>query len=249
MDRKTGRKWQPQKALMTHEPAAPPETMQKRIPDSGAAPPRKRKPKREPWIMEREECAIVKSLPNTGCTTGLRNRAMLELMHRAGLRVGEVCGLLTRDIIGLEEGAQRGAARVIGKGDKERTVSLDAQTIHWMRRWNDVRRGRRFPGRTFFCTFNGKPVLTRYVQDLVRRMATKAAELGMIAPERALKITPHKFRHAFATENAEEGTDLVKIQAQLGHANVATTSIYAHAREGAMADVLARRPPDLPVDP
>lgn len=208
-----------------------------------------RKPKPQPWIMHREEAAIIKSLPNTGCPTGQRNRAMIELMHRAGLRCAEVCGLLTRDVHGLDEAqGVRPSLRVVGKGGKERTVSLDAQTIHWMRRWYDTRQGRRLTGRTFFVTLRGTLVSTRYVRQLVRRLAGRAARRGLIDPERATKISPHKFRHAFGSEMAEEGIDLVKIKEQLGHENLATTSIYLHARDGALAEDLAARAPDLPLD-
>ena len=199
--------------------------------------------------MHREEAAIIKSLPNTRCPTGRRNRAMLEVMHRAGLRVCEACRVLTRDITGLEEGdVGPPSLTVIGKGNKERRVSLDGQTIHWLRRWHDTRRERRIPGRTFFTTLKGTPVLTRYVQQLVRRLADRAVRRGMIPADRAAQITPHKFRHAFASEMADEGVDLVKIRDQLGHASISTTSIYLHARDGALATYMAARPADLPPD-
>lgn len=215
-------------------------------------PKRRRKPRPQLWIMTREECAVIKAMPNIHCATGLRNRAMMELMHRAGLRVSEACGMLSRDVLGIEEGdTVRPSARVLGKGAKWRTIGLDSTCVHWMRRWNDTRRGRRISGKTFCPTLKGGKISTRYIQDLFQRLRLRAAEMQIIPWERAQKITPHKLRHAFATEACEEmksPEDLARVRDQLGHSNIAITSIYTHVRDGAMADFLADRKPDLPLE-
>ena len=201
--------------------------------------PRKRRGRRLPWIMSREECAALKSMPNTRCPTGLRNRAMLELMHRAGLRVSEICSLRRRDIIW--EASQVQVRQ--GKGSKDRTGTTDSATIAWLRAWDS----RRHRGEFFFNTLAGGQVSTRYVQQMVSRIAAKAAKRGKIDPDRAERITPYKLRHAHATELIEEGAALPAIQQQLGHSNIAATSVYLHARPQALADHMAARTPDLPL--
>jgi len=246
------RQTMPGQRVMTHGMGHVAKNREVRSGDSDPPNARPRPEKRAIWIMSREECAIIKQLPNIHCASGLRNRAMMEMMHRTGLRVSEVCGLLSRDIIGIEEGdTVAAAARVLGKGSKWRTISLDIAAVHWMRRWNDTRRGRRISGTTFFPTLKGGRLSTRFIQDLVKRLRERAAEMELIPWERAKKITPHGFRHAFATEACEEletTDDLRKLQAQLGHALLATTSIYMHIRDGALSGFLSDRKPDLPLE-
>jgi integrase/recombinase XerD len=188
--------------------------------------------------MSREECAALKAMPNTRYPTALRNRVILEVMHRAGLRISEVCKLRRRDIIW-----ERGQLEVrAGKGNKDRTVTTDPATMAWLSAW-DSRRPR---GAFFFNTLKGTQLCTRYIGQMVRRMADRAVKRGKINADRAARITPHKLRHAHATELIEEGAALTAIQQQLGHANIAATSVYLHARPDALIDHMAGRPPDLP---
>lgn len=219
--------------------------------------PRKRVRRRLPWIMSREECKALKGLPNTRCASGLRWRAMLEVMHRGGLRVGEVCALRRRDIIW-----DRNQVEIRqGKGGKDRTVSLDAATMAWLRSWD----GRRPRGATFFNAVRkrsiggrpgsrnrkivevlGKPISPRQVQRKVRELAVKAAERGMMDPDRAALVTPHKLRHAYATERIEDGWPLTAVAKAMGHSDIATTGIYLHARPGDLDALAASLAPDLP---
>lgn len=208
-------------------------------------PPRKRRPKKLPWVMSRDECAALKSMPNTRCPTGLRNRAMLEVMHRGGLRVSEVCKLRRRDIVW-----ERCMIEVRdAKGAKDRTVTTDPATMAWLRAWDS----RRVRGEPFFNRVRRVPgekpggaLTTSAVQKTVRLLAGRAVRRGKIDADRAGRITPHKLRHAHATELIEEGASLTAIQQQLGHANIASTSIYLHARPGALVEHMAGRTPDLP---
>lgn len=203
--------------------------------------PRSRRNKSLPWLMSREECRALKSLPNIRCATGLRWRAMLELMHRGGLRVSEVCDLRRRDIIWESCKVEVRA----GKGGKDRTVSLDPTTMAWLQAW-DSRRPR---GETFFNSVRrpaGGRITPRQIERKVRALAGRAAAHGLIDLDRAKQITPHKFRHACATELIEDGAPLPAVQEQLGHANIATTGIYLHARPQALDAFMAARIPDLP---
>lgn len=202
---------------------------------------RKRKAKRLPWIMSREECAALKAMPNIRYPTALRNRAMLEVMHRAGLRVSEVCNLRRRDIVW--DRAQIEVRNA--KFNKDRTVTTDRATMAWLAAW-DSRRPR---GKTFFTTLAGGPVSVSYIEQMVRRMANRAVRKGKIDADRAGRITPHKLRHAHATELIEEGVPLTAIQQQLGHANIAATSVYLHARPEGLRAHMASRTADLPPAP
>ena len=171
--------------------------------------------KKLPVVLEKEEAEAILAQPNTGCPTGLRNRAILELMYRAGLRVSEVINLKPGDIrwgVGILEVRS-------GKGGKDRNVPVDSETLGWLRAWQGQRPGRR---QRFFTTLQGKPLSARYLQQLVKRLAHKA---GL---ERADQITPHVFRHSYATGLLNDGFTIREVQTLLGHSNVSTTQIYTH---------------------
>ncbi len=191
------------------------------------------RPKKLPEVLERHEVAAIKKQPNCRCPTGLRNRAILEVMHRAGLRVSEIIKLRRRDIKwSIRTLEVRG-----GKGGKDRPVTIEDVALAWLRAWD----AQRPTGSTFFTTLAGKPLSARYLQQLVKRLARKA---GIEEPER---VTPHVFRHTCATELLREGWDLREVQTFLGHENVVTTQIYLHVRpEALMAKARSRINPDPP---
>lgn len=171
--------------------------------------------KKLPVVLDKEEAELILSQPNTGCPTGLRNRVILEVMYRAGLRVSEVINLKPGDIRwgpGILE--VRG-----GKGGKDRNVPVDSETLGWLRAWQGQRPGGR---QRFFSTLQGNPLSPRYLQQLVKRLAHRA---GI---ERADQVTPHTFRHSFATGLLNDGFTIREVQTLLGHSNVATTQIYTH---------------------
>ena len=178
--------------------------------------------KKLPIVLEKEEAEAILAQPNTGCPTGLRNRTILEVMYRAGLRVSEVINLRPGDIrwgSGILE--VRG-----GKGGKDRNVPVDSETLGWLRAWQGKRPGRR---QRFFTTLQGKPLSARYLQQLVKRLAHKA---GL---ERADLVTPHVFRHTYATELLNGDFTIREVQTLLGHSNVSTTQIYTHVEPRALA--------------
>src|SRR5919198_1776454 len=122
--------------------------------------------KKLPKTLTKEEALKLLSQPNKKAPTGLRNRCMMQLMYRAGLRSSEVINLSPRDIEWKE-----GVLRVWkGKGAKDRTLYLDEHTLDLLRVWD----GRRPKGRYFFCTLKGKKLNDRYVRELVDRYAKKA---------------------------------------------------------------------------
>jgi site-specific recombinase XerD len=158
--------------------------------------------------------------------TGIRDRALITVMYRAGLRVSEALDLRPADVD--ERG---GTVRVLhGKGDKARTVGIDDGALAVLEVWLTERKRLGFNGRQrLFCTLSGGPLSADQVRQMVRRRAAKAG-----IEKRA---HPHGLRHAHAAELAAEGTPVNVIQAQLGHSSLSTTSTYlAHV---APAQVIA----------
>ncbi len=184
-------------------------------------------PKKLPIVLERGEIEKLLGAPNTGCPTGLRNRAVLEVMYRAGLRVSEVVGLRTADI--RWESATLEVHN--GKGGRDRNVPVDQETIGWFRAWE----AKRPKGRYFFCTLKGGKLLVRYIQAMVKRLAYRANL------ERADAVTPHTLRHTYATELLDEGFTIREVQVLLGHANIQTTQIYTHVRPNGVAAKIRER--------
>lgn len=166
-----------------------------------------------------------------GGQTPPRNRALIVVMWRSGLRVSEALGLEMRDL-----DRQRGTITVRhGKGDKTRVVGLDAEAWGYLDAWLAVRRAAGLRGPVVFVTRTGKRVLPSYVRGLVPRLAKKA---GI---ER--RVHPHALRRAFAYELAESGVAVPVISAALGHESVATTAKYLNAiRPGSVLRAIQERP-------
>jgi site-specific recombinase XerD len=168
-----------------------------------------------PEILTPEEVrALVRGCSNRA-PTGVRNRALIVVLYRAGLRLHEALALTPRDV-----DAQRGTVNVRhGKGDKHRTVGMDPGAFALLERWLDVRRAQDIgPRRRLFCTLAGEPVHDSYVRQLLHRLARKAAI--------DKRVHPHGLRHTHAAELVAEGTPLDIIRDQLGHDSLRTTDRY-----------------------
>jgi integrase/recombinase XerD len=151
----------------------------------------------------------------------LRDRALVELLYGAGLRVSEAVGL-DRAAVDLE----RRLVRCIGKGSKERVVPVGREAVEALRRY--LARGRPYLDRRhrpeLFLNAQGGP-LTRAGAFLILRRLAGAAGLE---PER---VHPHLLRHSFATHLLEGGADLRSVQEMLGHADLSTTERYTHVSD------------------
>lgn len=195
-----------------------------------------------PQPLEPDELRAILAVPNKHAPTGLRNRAMVALMAESGLRVGEVVSLRMRDL-----NAKRDRLRIVdGKGG-DRAVYLNeagaARLVAWL-----AEREKHVPGSPYVFpqirstayrrpnaadpkaageTLAGSKLSTSYVRSLTARLGRKAGV------ER--RTNPHAFRHTAATKMIEEGFTLPEVQAMLGHANVATTSIYLHVSDARLA--------------
>jgi site-specific recombinase XerD len=151
----------------------------------------------------------------------LRDRALVELLYGAGLRVGEAVGL-ERGGIDLENRL----VRCVGKGDKERIVPLGGQAVEALRRY--LARGRPHLDRRhrpeLFLNAQGGGLTRAGAFLVLRRLAAKAG----LDPQR---VHPHLLRHSFATHLLEGGADLRSVQEMLGHADLGTTELYTHVSD------------------
>ncbi len=156
-----------------------------------------------------------------------RDWAIMELLYGAGLRVGELAGLDVGDI-----DLKRELVTVIGKGDKMRVVPTGAKAAAALTAYVGVRAVLRpAPAeRKLFLNFRGKPLSAR----TVHRVVARAGGPG---------VSPHTWRHTFATHMLDAGADLETIRELLGHENAATTAIYAHVTAGRLRDVYDRYHP------
>ncbi len=169
---------------------------------------------------------------------GVRDRALLELLYAAGLRVSEAIGLDREDL--SLDGA---FVRVIGKGDKERLVPIGDLSIDWLRAWLDGPRGDLL-GRHHVAPARGGPL---FLGDRGRRLARQQAwaAVGRAAERAGLggRVSPHTLRHSFATHLLEGGADLRVVQELLGHASISTTQLYTHLTGDRIRDVYRRAHP------
>ena len=170
-----------------------------------------------PAVLSVEEVDAIISSVDTRTATGLRNRAILEVLYGCGLRVSECTGLLLSHVH-LDEGY----VDVVGKGNKQRIIPLGEMAADAIRNYLPARPepAARTCEDFLFLNRNGRPLSRVYVFDLVKDRAMAAG----IHKE----ISPHTFRHSFATHLIEGGADLRIVQEMLGHESILTTEIYTH---------------------
>ena len=178
-------------------------------------------PRSLPKALSEREIEALLAAPDVASPTGLRDRAMLELMYAAGLRVSELTGLAATAV-----NLRQGALRVMGKGSKERLVPLGEEALHWLQRYlaeaRPVLAGKRAPAALFLNPAGPGGVEAPSRQQFWQLVKRHAAAAG-IDPRR---ISPHGLRHSFATHLLNHGADLRALQMLLGHASLSTTQIY-----------------------
>lgn len=196
-------------------------------PSTGSADAKRRK-RRLPKTISRDEAAALLAAPNTRAPTGLRNRCILELMYRAGLRVGETLALQPRDV-----DLSSGTVRVLdGKGG-DGTGYFDPTVRPWLEQWSRERRHYARRDSPLFCTLKGDPVSVRYVEAMVKRMAKRAGVTNT--------VTPHVLRHTFATELLDEGANIRQVQEAVRHADISTTMLYTHVLDTQLRSLIRKR--------
>ncbi len=196
-----------------------------RDPLQGVSPPKRER--RLPRILDEREAAVLMTAPAVDDAFGLRDRAILELLYAAGIRVAELVGL-NLDAVDLRE------ARMVvrGKGNRERVALLGSPAIAALERYLASARptlATKDGEQALFLNRDGGRLTARAVQLMVRRAG---AEAGL-----SVATHPHLLRHSFATHLLDGGADLRVVQELLGHASAGTTQIYTHVTEARQRQV------------
>lgn len=167
-----------------------------------------------PRFLTEDEMEQLLLAPDIKTDLGIRDRAMLEMMYAAGLRVSEACGLRTSEV-------DLDAALITchGKGSKQRRIPIGKSAVHWLQRYLAIRKQFGNEAKPELFLHRGRP-MTRQTAWLM--IKTHAATAGV--PD----ISPHTLRHSFGTHLMQHGADSRSVQAMLGHADISTTEIYTH---------------------
>ena len=171
-----------------------------------------------PEVLSREEVLAMLGAPDQTAKLGRRDRTMLELLYAAGMRVSELIGLRPLDL-----DLQRGVVRIVGKGNKERHVPLHDEAVSSAAAYlNNTR--------PLFCPIQDYVFLNRSGKGLTRQAVWKLIKRYALAAGIRKNISPHTFRHSFATHLLEGGADLRSVQLLLGHADLNATELYTHVQ-------------------
>lgn len=188
---------------------------------------------RVPKVLNEQQMKKLFEVQNLDRKSGVRDKAIIEMLYSTGLRVSELVAL-NRDSVNLNSGE----FTVIGKGRKARTVYMSPEAIKWVRRYLSTRADPYIP---LFIRYSGKKMdesdfdgeslrlNARSVQRLIKKYVKRS---GI-----SVDATPHTLRHTYATGLLSEGADLREVQELLGHSNVSTTQIYTHITNRQLRDV------------
>ena len=181
-----------------------------------------------PRVLSIEEIDALIATPDRSKPQGVRDIAMLELLYASGMRISELIELNIEDIH-----LTMGFVRVFGKGRKERIIPLGKGALNAISKYLERARyelqGKYPKTDALFISHRGKRLTRQGCWKIIKEYAQKAR----INKE----LTPHVFRHSFATHLIENGADLRAVQEMLGHADIATTQIYTHVSKTRLSEV------------
>jgi integrase/recombinase XerD len=186
-----------------------------------------RSDKKLPEVLSHQEMENLLSAPVINKKGGLRDRAIFELLYACGLRISELINLKVSDIH-----QSTGFVRILGKGAKERVVPIGEKALKWVQRYvNEERPGLSGRKSRDFVILNqrGAPLSRMGVWKIIDAYVKK---VGIAVP-----VSPHTFRHTFATHLLKGGADLRAVQEMLGHTDISTTQIYTHINKEYLKDV------------
>jgi len=186
-----------------------------------------------PKFLNLEQIEKIIQAPDGSRPTGLRDRAMIELLYATGLRVSELCHLGISDL-----NLEMGILRTMGKGKKQRLVPVGEAAIQAVERYLQTARSQLLKGRAsryLFVTARGGSLTRQAFWSLLAGYGRKAGIFH--------GLTPHVLRHSFATHLLEGGADLRSVQTMLGHADISTTQIYTHVMRSRLRDTIDKHHP------
>ena len=175
-------------------------------------------PKSLPKSLSEEDVESLLNAPNVKIISGLRDKAMLELLYACGLRVSELVNILLTELSMTE-----GIIRITGKGSKTRLVPMGEEAVDWIKKYIDESRKNILKQKTskyLFVTIRGSAMTRQAFWYLIKRYS--------IIAQIKKPMSPHILRHAFATHLINHGADLRVVQMLLGHSDISTTQIYTH---------------------
>lgn len=168
-----------------------------------------------PRFLNRTEIDLLLAAPDPSTETGLRDRAILELMYASGLRVSEAVNIKIHEI-----DIDAGILTTTGKGNKTRRVPVGSSAVEWLKSYLVVRRKKEnIEVDRLFVSPNGRPMNRQGIYLLIADYARKCGLQG---------VSPHTLRHSFATHLVQNNADIRSVQQMLGHADISTTQIYTH---------------------
>ena len=192
-----------------------------------------KRPKSLPKFLTPDEVEKILNNVKIETPSGYRNRAILELLWATGMRVSELSGLNFGDL-----NLANNEIRVFGKGAKERIILVTDRAKTYLERYIDtarslIPRGYRVDDPTenspVFINNTGYRLQTKTIRNVINDIVEKI--------ELPKKVTPHVFRHSFATHLIENGADLRVVQELLGHASISNTQIYTHVSTAHLKEV------------
>ena len=181
-----------------------------------------RNPRRDrklPHFLTTREIGKLLAAPPKTETMGLRDRAMLETLYSAGLRVSELVGINQNDLDLTD-----GLVRVRGKGKRERLAPLGSYAVRAIKRWNK----KRSPDPSLSKEEAGAVFLNKFGKRISTRSVARMLEKYLKITGLDLRTSPHTLRHSFATHLLDGGADIRSVQELLGHKSLVTTQIYTH---------------------
>jgi integrase/recombinase XerD len=172
--------------------------------------------RRLPKVLTETQVETLLGAPDVERVSGLRDKAMLELLYATGVRVSELVGLQLSQLR-----LDFGFIVVLGKGDKERVVPVGEQAEAWLTRYLEEARPQLVAGRheLVFVNHRGAPLSRQGFWKIIKGYGLRAG---------IADVSPHVLRHSFATHLLEHGADLRAVQMMLGHSDISTTQIYTH---------------------
>lgn len=190
--------------------------------------------KRLPKVLTVREVDMLLKQPKPTTPTGLRDKAMLELLYATGIRVSELISLNVSDL-----NLEMGFLKCRGKGARERIVPVGSVALKSVRQYLQEGRPRLLGSNpqepSLFLNHHGRRLTRQGFWKIVKKYAQEA--------KIRKHITPHTLRHSFATHLLENGADLRSVQEMLGHADISTTQIYTQVTKGRLKEIYARTHP------